>query len=338
MRNIKANLPALRSRCCIGDVVRHDSVTFVRHLEGRRPNVPAANMRVYGGHHVGRSCHCHGVRPPLPSHVRVACVDVCKVRWCSVGNVPFHSFVWPTFDLSKAKYIARTIWINHCGWANICVIRGRRWCSHRSYFKSNRVLENLLWHWCDTGRPSVVYKEGDEEIGGGDPVPAWLNCNVYCVRDSFCQCNWVGVDASGGHSTINGQVRSKFQRMFSCNCLYSGIKTHYPSLNCHKHTMDAHVAAKLARSVVLMFADLPRDDTRLVPIKLRRVDVREMAHLSKEDIFRMIESIDRIESASSRVCQFLSKCRARRSKQRPPPKRVLWENRPRSNGSITNLT
>ena len=75
-----------------------------------------------------------------------------------------------------------------------------------------------------------------------------------------------------------------------------------------------------------MFADVPRDDTQLVPIKLSRVDdVRRLIY-PKAEIFRMIEGMDRMEFALSRVSQFLSKCRARRSEQHPPPKRVLWEN------------
>ena len=179
LSNIKVNLPAIRSRWRVGDVVRHNSVIFVRHLKGRRSNVLAAGVRVHAGQHVGKNCHYHGVPPPLPSYVRIVYIDVRRVRWCSVGSVPFHSFARPTFDVKKAKSIARTIWINHCGWANVLVIRGRCWCSQRSYFRSNRVLENLLWRWCEMGRPFVVYKEGHAEIGGGEPIPAWLNCDVY---------------------------------------------------------------------------------------------------------------------------------------------------------------
>ena len=118
-------LPALLGRCCIGEVVRRNSVRFVRHLEGRRSNVLAADMRVHAVHHVGMNCHCHGVPPPLPSYVRIVYIDVRMVRWCSVGSVPFHSFAWPTFEPKKAEAIARTMLINHCGWANVLVVRGR---------------------------------------------------------------------------------------------------------------------------------------------------------------------------------------------------------------------
>ena len=213
------------------------------------------------------------------------------------------------------------------------------------------MLENLLWHWNDSGRPFVVCNGGNQETGGGDPVPAWLK-DTHCVGDGFCQCNLVGVELLGNPLNINGQgwhhpgmlyansdaVWHKFPQLFKCNCQYSRIKTHYPRSDCNKHAMDARIATSFARSVVSMFADMPRDDAQLVPMKFRRVDARERTHLSKEEIFRMTESSDRFESASIRVSQFLRECRALRAKQRPPPKRVLWENRPRWNGGIIDLT
>ena len=198
------NLAAIRSRRCIGEVVRHNSTTFVRNLEGRRTNVLSSNVKVHAGHHVGENCHYHGIPPPLPSYVRIVYIDVRKVRRCSVGSVPFHSSAWPTFDVRRAKPIARAIWTNHCGWASILVVRGRRLRPHNDYFRSSRVLDNLLWRWCVMGRPFVVCKEGNDKIGGGDPVPAWLNGGVHCVSDNFCQCNFVGVDVSGKPRIING--------------------------------------------------------------------------------------------------------------------------------------
>ena len=329
MRNTKMNLPAIRSRWCIGGVVRNNSISFVRHLEGRRSHVSAANMRVRAGHHVGKNCHDHGLPFPLLSYVRIVFID----RWFSVGSVSFHSFAWPTCDVKTAKSIASTIWTTHCGWANSLVVRGRCWFPHKDYFKSNRVFENLLWRWCEMGRPFVVYKKGNSETGGGHPVPAWLNYNSYCVSDNFCQWNLDGVGASGRPSAINGQgwhhagmlcansdaVWFKFSRVFSCNCWYSGITTHYPGLHCNIHIMNANVATQLARSVSLMFADMRRDNTQLVPDKLSRVDASMNIHLSKEESFGVVESIDRREYASCRVYQFLSNCRTHWSEQRPPP-------------------
>ena len=109
LRNVKMDLAAIRRRRCIGEVVRHNSTTFVRHLEGRRSNVPSSDVKVYAGHHVGTNYNYHGVPSPLPSYARIVYIDVRKVRWCSVGSVPFHSFAWQTFDVRKAKSIARTM-------------------------------------------------------------------------------------------------------------------------------------------------------------------------------------------------------------------------------------
>lgn len=87
-----------------------------------------------------------------------------------------------------------------------------------------------------------------------------------------------------------------------------------------------------------MFADMPRDNSQLMLVKLSRVDVSQKALLSKEETSKKIERIDRREHASCQVYRFLKKCEARRSEQRPPPKRALWENRPRWNGTIIDLT
>ena len=231
-------------RCCIGEVARRNSTTLIHHLEGGKSVAHASIVKVYAGHHVGRDCHYHGVPPPLPSYVRIVYIDVRNVCWCSVGSVPFHSFAWPTFDVRKAKSIARTIWTNHCGWASVLVIRGRCWCSQKNWFRSNCVLENLLWRWCEVGRPFMVYKEGNGETGGGDPVPAWLK-GIFCVGDDFCQCNLVGVGLLGSLLNINGHgwhhpgmlyangdaVWYKFPQLLKCNCRYSMIKTHYPGLD-----------------------------------------------------------------------------------------------------------
>ena len=144
LRNIKVARPELRNRYGIGQVVCHPICTYIHNLEGRRIGVGKAVMRGDGGHHVGKHCQYHGIAPQLPSHVRIVYIDVRKIKWCSVGSVAFHSFAWPTFDVRKAESIARTLWTNHCQWADVLVVRGRCWYSNNSYFGCNRVLEHLL--------------------------------------------------------------------------------------------------------------------------------------------------------------------------------------------------
>lgn len=44
-------------------------------------------------------------------------------------------------------------------------------------------------------RPYVVYKEGNFAIGGGDPIPHWLNS--ICAYGTFCKCELVGRNKEG---------------------------------------------------------------------------------------------------------------------------------------------
>ena len=67
----------------------------------------------------------------------------------------FHLFVWPR-NSRDVRSLVRTLFINHCKWADVLVVRGRCFCSHKSCFRSNRVLENLLWNWSKTDR--IAYK------------------------------------------------------------------------------------------------------------------------------------------------------------------------------------
>ena len=71
-------------------------------------------------------CHASGcmIKLPLRGHVRIMCIDARRVRWCLVDSAAFHSFVWPR-DPTEAKNIAHTLFINHCGWADVLVVRGR---------------------------------------------------------------------------------------------------------------------------------------------------------------------------------------------------------------------
>ena len=199
-------------------------------------------------------------------------------------------------------------------------------------------------------RPWVVYKEGNEAIGGGDLVSAWLS--QFLVINDLCLCNLVGVEASGRPRIINGQgwhhpgklyandeVYYLFSRCFGCNCRCSKIKIHYPSTVRNKHTMNGHIATKLARAVVDVFKGMPRDDPRNVPRTLNhRQDVRRKAYLSKEEGYEKMRERSRLAFAEFHVERFLRKREERRSQQRPPPKRITWENRPKWNGVIADLT
>ena len=120
---------------------------------------------------------------PLPKHCRIACIDACKLRWCSVDSVAFHSFAWPR-NVKEAKGIARTLFIDHCDWVDVLIVRGRCFSSNTVCFRANRVLADLLWNWSKMRRPYVVYGEGNGGIGDCDFVPAWLTHE--CVHRDFC--------------------------------------------------------------------------------------------------------------------------------------------------------
>ena len=166
-RNIKAGVPAVGStgRGHIGEMLRFQTRTFVYNLGGRVTNTYGSAVRVPHGHHEGNNCFAPGstFRPPLPSHCRIVYIDIRKLKWCSVDSVTFHSFVWPTI-VRKAKSIARTLYANHCNWADVLIVRGRCFRSNRVSLRANRVLKNLLWNWSCMRRPYVVHTEGR---GGG---------------------------------------------------------------------------------------------------------------------------------------------------------------------------
>ena len=63
-----------------------------------------------------------------------------------------------------------------------------------------------------------------------------------------------------------------------------------------------------------------------------------MESLSKEEKQEIIMVEYRIVDADSDVKRFLGTCEARRSKQRPPPKRISWENRPKWDGKVIEMT
>ena len=124
-------------------------------------------------------------------------IDVRKMCWATVGNIAFQGFAWP-FEAKKCKSIARTLFTNHCRWPDILVVRGRCFTSQPGRFSSNRILENMLWHWRAIGRPYVVYKEGCASTGGGDPVPK-LFAESDCYCSDFCDCNLVNQGQGAWH-------------------------------------------------------------------------------------------------------------------------------------------
>ena len=62
------------------------------------------------------------------------------------------------------------------------------------------------------------------------------------------------------------------------------------------------------------------------------------ALLSKGEMQEVMNAMNRLEDADCDVTQFLMKCQARRSRQRPPASRISWENRSKWSGEISNLT
>lgn len=183
-----------------------------------------------------------------------------------------------------------------------------------------------------TSDPVGYWKFCCGSIGGGDPAPAWID-DGHCVCDDFCQCNLVGIDASGRSRTINGQdlhhvgelyansnaIWQRSHRVFKSKCRRSGIKTHHPSNDCNKHTMDVHIAANLIRSVVSMLAGAPPGDPQLVFLKSDRGEVSQKALLPTEGTYSKLRSRWRIEDAWCEVARFLDTCdRIHRSIRRVP--------------------
>ena len=124
----------------VGNVVRCGARTCVHNFKGRKTNTHGSIVRVEGGHNVGMGCHrlgsCGCLR--FPHYCRIVYIDTRKLKWCSIENVVFHSFKWPK-DRRKAKRIARTLFANHCDWADVLIVRGRCFGFHRSCHHSNGI-------------------------------------------------------------------------------------------------------------------------------------------------------------------------------------------------------
>ena len=131
LRNIRVGRPAVANRVHIGEVVRYDSRTCIRSLDGRRTNAFGSMLRMVSAQHVGRNRHAQGcmLNPPLFPHARVVYIDTwCKLKWCSTDSVAPRSFVWPR-STKEAKVLARTLFVNHCSWAVVFIVRGRSFSS-----------------------------------------------------------------------------------------------------------------------------------------------------------------------------------------------------------------
>ena len=183
LRNIRLGNFVLANRFPVGRLVRFGTITIVHNFWGRKTNTRNAAQRVTYARQVGKNCHVSGqqLQFPLPPHVRVVYIDTCKLKWCSVDSVAFHSFAWPRSP-KQAKSIARTLYANHCNWAEVLIVRGRRFSDHHFCYSANRVFENLLWNCDKLKRPYLVYKEGNGTTGG--PIPRWFDkifgSNQFC--------------------------------------------------------------------------------------------------------------------------------------------------------------
>ena len=206
------------------------------------------------------------------------CVRACvrEMRWCSTRNVAFHSFAWPR-GTKEANSIARTLFINHCGWVDVLVVRGRCFSSSHACFGAGKVLDELLWGWSKMWRPYVVYNDNRVHIGGGDPVPVWLS--EWCVYKDLCQCDLVGF--GGDQREVDFQQRRNLHhpgafcnnlmwrchKCFKCRCRYSRFKLVHFDDQCDRNAMDVLIAAKFVRSIVhVLVGDPPSIHPRVVPL------------------------------------------------------------------------
>ena len=225
VRNIKIGHDVVSDRFKVGRMMRMRHKTIVDCYEGRRSKTYGASIVVTGGHHYGTPC----AHSPQLSSARIVYIDVRKVHWATIGGVAFQGSAWPRIA-KKCKSIVRTLFANHCQWADVLVVRGRCFCSHSSCHAGNRILENLLWHWNTLGRPFIVYKEGSTHTGGGTPVPKWLE-GSRCYCSDFYQCNLVSQCEGAWHHP--GQLYSNVPALnlefdkaskhytFKCDCDYS---------------------------------------------------------------------------------------------------------------------
>ena len=256
VRNIRIGKPVVANMLPIGEVLRFQHRTLTHTLGGRNTNTWCSALGVKNCYHVGRNYDAPGCtyNPPLPKYCRVVCIDACKFMWCSFGSVAFHSLAWPR-NVKDANGIARTLFINHCNWADVLIVRGRCFSSSKVCFRANRALENLLWNWSKMRRPYVVYREGDDDIGDCDLVPAWLTHE--CVHKDFCQCHLVSRRRDWHHpGALYSNVVSRRHQMFEEHCGCSHVQWPFPP-GCNKNINNSQVAIRLCRIIIHVLGDAP---------------------------------------------------------------------------------
>ena len=100
----------------------------------------------------------------------------------------------------------------------------------------------------------MVYKEGSEESGGGDPLPKWLDNS--CVYRVICQCNLVGGWSWHHLGALCSNILSRQHQVFGRNCGCSQDQWYYPH-GCDQNTMNTAIAVKLVRVVIEVLRDVP---------------------------------------------------------------------------------
>ena len=163
--------------------------------------------------------------------------------------------------LAKAKSIVRTLFANHCVWADVLIVRERCFDSHRNCFRANIALENLLWNCSKMRRPYVVYQEGDVATNNCDPVPDWPARE--CVYRDFCQCHLLGDNYQGWcrpGALYSNVVCSRFQ-LFDrrCDCIGDAVMSESPlPWNYHnRNAKNSEIATGLSRIVLHVLEDAP---------------------------------------------------------------------------------
>ena len=255
-RNLGVGKPAIVDKLHVGEVVRFRHSTFIHNLRGRKTDTWCSTLHVENCHHVGRNCFALGCNynPRLPRYCRIVWIDTCKLKWRSVGSVAFHSFAWPR-NVKEANGIARTLFTNHCDWADMLIVRGRCSSAHKVCFRANRPLENLLWNWSQMRRPYVVYREGNDGISDIDLAPAWLTHE--CVYKDFCQCHLVGSSHKDWHrpGSLNSNVVGRRRRLFEKQCGCSHVQWSFPN-GCNKNSKNSGIAIQLSRAMIHVLRDV----------------------------------------------------------------------------------
>ena len=150
------------------------------------------------------------------------------------------------------------------------------------------------------GRPYVVYREGSEASGGGDPVPSWLSRE--CVHRDFCQCNLVSRRHQGWHhpGALYSNIVSRRHQLFEERCGYSQIQSPFP-VGCDRNSKNVEIATKLSRVVMHVLIDVfPSVPNRGAPLvsalTSRKLKPKlEYRRLGKLKVLQMDRDLKRFE-------------------------------------------